>query len=84
MVADVLNWKSRGALASIASREWRMLETMGQGVANARGYVGEFRNYTISIEQSGRVLGAGCRDSVHQGLGTVRYGLRGLAHPRRW
>ena len=30
MVADALNWKSRGALDSIASREWRMLETMGQ------------------------------------------------------
>ena len=29
-VADVLNRKSRGVLASIASREWRMLETMGQ------------------------------------------------------
>ena len=30
MVADALNRKSRGALASIASREWRMLETVGQ------------------------------------------------------
>ena len=30
VVADALNWKSRGALASIASREWRMLETVGQ------------------------------------------------------
>ena len=30
MVADVLSRKSRGALASIASREWRMLETVGQ------------------------------------------------------
>ena len=30
VVADALNRKSRGALASIASREWRMLETMGQ------------------------------------------------------
>ena len=30
VVADALNRKSWGALASIASREWRMLETMGQ------------------------------------------------------
>ena len=30
VVADALSRKSRGALASIASREWWMLETMGQ------------------------------------------------------
>ena len=30
VVADALNRKSRGMLASIASREWRMIETMGQ------------------------------------------------------
>ena len=30
VVADVLSWKSRGVFASIASREWRMLETVGQ------------------------------------------------------
>ena len=30
MVADALSWKSRGVLASIASQEWRMLETVGQ------------------------------------------------------
>ena len=29
VVADALSRKSRGAFASIASREWRMLETMG-------------------------------------------------------
>ena len=29
VVADALSWKSRGALASIASREWQMLETVG-------------------------------------------------------
>ena len=29
-MADVLNWKSRGVLASVASREWQMLETVGQ------------------------------------------------------
>ena len=30
VVVDALSRKSRGALASIASWEWRMLETMGQ------------------------------------------------------
>ena len=30
VVADALSRKSRGALATIASREWRMLETVGQ------------------------------------------------------
>ena len=30
VVADVLSQKSRGALASIASQEWRMLKTVGQ------------------------------------------------------
>ena len=30
VVADALNWKSQGALASIASQEWQMLETVGQ------------------------------------------------------
>ena len=29
VVADALNWKSWGVLASIASQEWQMLETMG-------------------------------------------------------
>ena len=30
VVADALSRKSRGALASMASREWRMLKTVGQ------------------------------------------------------
>ena len=30
MVVDALSRKSQGALASIASREWKMLETVGQ------------------------------------------------------
>ena len=29
VVVDALSWKSRGVLASIASRELRMLETVG-------------------------------------------------------
>ena len=30
VVADALSRKSWGVLASVASREWQMLETMGQ------------------------------------------------------
>ena len=30
VVVDALSWNLRGALASIASREWRMLKTVGQ------------------------------------------------------
>ena len=30
VVADALSRKSRGVLASVASREWRMLKTVGQ------------------------------------------------------
>ena len=30
VVVDALSRKSRGALASIASREWQMLKTVGQ------------------------------------------------------
>ena len=30
VVVDALNRKSRGVLASIASREWQMLKTVGQ------------------------------------------------------
>ena len=30
VVADALSRKSRGVLASVASREWQMLETVGQ------------------------------------------------------
>ena len=37
VVADALSRKSRGALASIASREWRMLEIVGQYREQAQG-----------------------------------------------
>ena len=30
VVADALNWKSRGVLASVAAREWQMLEIVEQ------------------------------------------------------
>ena len=30
VMVDALSWKSRGVMASIASREWQMLKTVGQ------------------------------------------------------
>ena len=36
-------------------------------------YFGEFSGYAFPTKQNDRVLGIGHRDSVHQGLGTVRY-----------
>ena len=30
VMANMLNRKSRGVLANVASREWKMLETLGQ------------------------------------------------------
>ena len=46
---------------------WATVQRVGSG------YVGEFSSYTVSFEQSDRVLGTGRRDSVNQGPGTVRY-----------
>ena len=38
VVADALRRKSRGVLASVASREWQMLEAMGQFELHYKGY----------------------------------------------
>ena len=75
VVADALSRKSRGALASIASREWQMLETVGQfGLQyskQAQGTLGSLVNtlslLNIVIESQGQR-----RDSIHQGPSTVR------------
>ena len=51
VVADALSQKSQGVLASVASREWQMLEIMGQFRLHyndqAQGHVGEFSGYTF-------------------------------------
>ena len=55
VVADALSRKSRGVLARVASREWRMLETVGQfGLQyneQTQGTLGSLVA-TLSIEQS--------------------------------
>ena len=75
VVADALSRNSQGVLASVASREWQMLETVGQfGLQYSnQAQVREFGSYAIPIEQDDPVLGEGHGDIVHQGLGTVRY-----------
>ena len=55
VVADALSRKSRGTLANIAYRKWRMLKTVGQFGLHYRadsGYLGEFSGYTVSVEKS--------------------------------
>ena len=77
VVADALSRKSRGALASIASREWRMLETVGQfGLQyseQAQGTLGSLVAtplFSIVIESQGQdVEIVSIKDRVHSGTG---------------
>ena len=56
-VADALSRKSRGALASIASREWQMLETMGQfGLQYSKQAQGTLGNLVAMPSLLGRVI----------------------------
>ena len=75
VVADAISWKSQVVLASIASREWQMLVTVGwfrlQYNEQAHGTLGSL--VATPVEQSDRVLGTRCRDSVPQGPGVVRH-----------
>ena len=57
MVADALSRKSRGALPSIASREWRMLETVGQfGLQYSEQTQGTFGSLGATPSLSSRVI----------------------------
>ena len=57
MVADALSRKSRGALASIASREWRMLETAGQfGLQYSEQTQGTLRSLVATPSLLSRVI----------------------------
>ena len=55
VVADTLSRKSRGVLHSVASREWKMLETVGQFRLHyrdhAQGALGEFGSYVVKPEK---------------------------------
>ena len=57
VVANVLSRKSRGALASIASREWRMLETVGQfGLQYSEQAQGVIRSLVATPSLLSRVI----------------------------
>ena len=57
MVADALSRKSRGALASIASREWQMLETVEQfGLQYREQAQGMLRSLVATLSLLSRVI----------------------------
>ena len=85
VVADVLSRKSRGALASIASREWRMLETMGQfGLQyreQAQGVMGSLvatpSLLSKVIESQGQDIEVvSIRDRVQSGMGDEGWAIK--------
>ena len=64
VVADALSWKSRGALASIASREWRMLETVGQfGLQYSEHTQGTLGSLVATLSLLSRVIESQGQDS---------------------
>ena len=78
VVADALSRKSRGALASIASREWQMLETVGQfGLQYSEQAQGTLGSLVATPSLLSRVIEfqgqdaeiVSIRDRVHSGTG---------------
>ena len=64
VVADALNRKSRGALASITSREWRMLETVGQlGLQYSEKTQGTLGNLVATPSLLSRVIESQWQDA---------------------
>ena len=57
MVADALSRKSRGVLASIASWEWQMLETVGQfGLQYSEQAQGTLESLVATLSLLSRVI----------------------------
>ena len=57
VVADALSRKSRGALASITSQEWRMLDTVGQFVLQCNEQAqGTFGSLVVTPSLLSRVI----------------------------
>ena len=78
LVADALSRKSRGALASIASREWRMLKTVGQFLLQYNEQIrGTMESLVATPSLLSRVIESQCqdaeivsiRDRVQSGMG---------------
>ena len=61
VVVDALGQKSRGVMANVKSREWQMLEAVGQfGLyysEQTQGIFRDFGGYAFPTEQCYRVLG---------------------------
>ena len=82
VVADALSRKSRGALASIASREWRMLEIVGQfGLQHSEQAQGTLGSLVATPSLLSRVIESQgqdvkivfIRDRVQSGTGNEGY-----------
>ena len=78
VVADALSQKSQGALASITSREWRMLETMGHfGLQYSEQAQGRLGSLVATPSLLSRVIKSqgqdakivSIRDRVQSGIG---------------
>ena len=70
VVADALSRKSRGALASIASREWRMLEIVGQfGLQYSEQAQGTLGSLVATPSLLSRVIESQGQDRVQSGTG---------------
>ena len=64
MVADALSRKSRGALANIASREWRMLKSVGQfGLQYSEQTQGKSRSLVATLSLLSRVIESQWQDA---------------------
>ena len=78
VVADALSQRSWGALASMASQEWQMLETVGQFGLRYRGHAqGTLGNLVVTPSLLSRVIESqgqdteivSIRDKVQSGTG---------------
>ena len=64
VVADALSWKSQAALASIASREWQMIENVGQfGLQYNEQSQGKLGSLVATPSLLSRVIESQWRDS---------------------
>ena len=64
VVADALSRKSRGALASITSWEWRMLETVGQfGLQYSEQALGTLGSLVVTPSLLSRVIESQWQDA---------------------
>ena len=87
VVADALSRKSREVFSSIASREWKMLETVGQfGLHYQDQAQGVMDSLLATPSLLSRMVGTQGQDAEILSIrdrGSSQYGRRGLGHPCR-